>query len=218
MRNRFSAGLIMAFAVMVFSANPISAAIDIIPSSSGLDVAVGCTDSSCFDFGGPPVVLYNLSASAPVSGSFDLTGTSLDFSITLASANLIGPDGSVTSVDFTGVNYVGLVSVIDQGSGNYSIPSQTAGISGTLTPNGAGSPNVFNLPSVALSGSCATAGNLLTCGLIFGSGNAFELDVDGNPRFFRHTVDITGVVPEPNTALLFGIGLTMLAARRRHAQ
>jgi len=215
MRKRFYGGFIMALTALGFSAGP-AAAIPIIPGSSGLDVAVGCVDSSCFSFSGP--LLYNLSASAPVSGSFGITGTTLDFSIDLTAANLVGPDGAVTSVDFTGVNYIGSVSVVDQGSGNFSISTQSAGISGTLTPNGAGSPVAFDFQPlvnpVNVSGSCALAGNVLQCGLIFGSGVAFEIDVNSNPRFFRHTVDITGVIPEPNTALLMGLGLSMLAVSR----
>ena len=215
MRKRFYGGLITVIAALAFSAGPASA-ISIIPGSSGLDVAVGCLDSSCFSFSGP--LLYNLSASAPVSGTFGITGATLDFSIDLAAANLVGPDGAVASVDFTDVNYTGSVSVVDQGSGNFSIATQSAGISGTLTPNGAGSPVAFDFQAlvnpVNVSGSCALAGNVLQCGLIFGSGVAFEIDVNGNPRFFRHTVDITGVIPEPNTALLICLGLSVLAARR----
>jgi hypothetical protein len=206
-------------AVTAFSAGPVSA-ITILTSGSALDVAVGCTDASCFDFGPPPplVVLYNLSASAPVSGTFGITGLTLDFSIDLAAANLTGPDGLVTSVDFSNVNYLGSVSVVDEGSGNFSIATQTASIFGTLTPNGAGSPVVFGqspdpLLPVDISGSCNAAGNVLTCGLIFGTGG-FDLNVNGNQRFFRHTVDITGVIPEPNTALLLGLGLSALAIRR----
>ncbi len=218
MRNRFRRGFMAIFAVTALLAGPVSAT-TILTSGSGLDLAVGCTDSSCFDFSAPPtVVLYNLSASAPVSGTFGITGLTLDFSIDLAAANLTGPDGAVTSVDFSNVNYLGSVSVVDQGSGNFFIGSQTASMSGTLTPNGAGSPVDFGqLPgpalAVAVSGNCNTAGNLLSCGLIFGT-NGFELGVNGNQRFFRHTVDITGVIPEPNTALLLGLGLSTLAIRR----
>lgn len=216
MRNRICGRFIMALSALVFFVGPASA-ISIIPSSSGLDVAVGCLDSSCFSFSGP--LLYNLTASAPVSGSFGITGSTLDFSIDLTTANLVGPDGAVTSVDFSGVQYVGSVSVFDEGSGNFSVATQAAGISGTLTPNGAGSPVVFDFQALVnpinVSGLCTAAGSSLTCGLIFGSGVAFEIDVNGNPRFFRHTVDITGVIPEPNTALLMGLGLSLLVAKRR---
>jgi hypothetical protein len=217
MRNRFRRGFMAVLAVTAFSAGPVSA-ITILTSGSALDLAVGCTDNSCFDFVPPPVVVYNLSASAPVSGTFGITGLTLDFSIVLAAANLTSIDGAITSVDFSNVNYLGSVSVVDGGSGNFSIATQTASMSGTLTPNGAGSPVVFGqspdpLLPVDVSGTCNAAGNILTCGLIFGTGG-FDLIVDGNQRFFRHTVDITGVIPEPSTALLLGLGLSALAIRR----
>jgi hypothetical protein len=215
MRKRLYGGFIVALTALGLSAGSASA-LSIIPESSGLDVAVGCLDSSCASFSGP--LLYNLSASAPVSGSFGITGTTLGFSIDLAAANLIGPDSEVTSVDFSNVHYVGSVSVVDQGSGQFSIATQSAGISGTLTPNGPGSPVAFDFQAlvnpVNISGSCTAAGNTLQCGLIFGSGVAFEVGVNGNQRFFKHNVDITGVVPEPNTALLMGLGLSVLAVSR----
>ena len=59
-----------------------------------------------------------------------------------------------------------------------------------------------------------TPGSVLTCGFLFGSSD-FQVDVNGNPRYFRHFVDVGSLIPEPGTALLFGTGLSLLCIRRQ---
>jgi hypothetical protein len=193
---------------------PSASALTINSAASALDppLSVGCTDSSCFLSD-----IYDLSASAPVTGTFDISGSTLNFSIDLATATFNasgGGDGGVTAVVFSSVNYSGSVTIVDNGSGQYSVTDQAATVSGTLTPVGAGSAVGFSVSPVNTTGGCLLSGGLYTCDLQFGAGTAFQVDVNSNARYFRHVVDFANVVPEPNTALLLGLGLSLLARRR----
>ncbi|HPG27005.1 MAG TPA: PEP-CTERM sorting domain-containing protein [Myxococcota bacterium] len=188
-------------------ASPASA-LTIDPGASGLDIASGCGDAACFFD-----VRYGLDASAPVSGTIDITGGTLGFSIDLASATLSGTDGAVTGVTFSTVTYSGSFAISDLGGGQYGFTDQLATVTGTLTPSGAGSAVALNAAGVNVSGTCdGTPGSSLVCGLIFGPAG-FSADVNGNLRYFRHVVDVNAV-PEPGTALLVGAGLAWLARRR----
>lgn len=158
-----------------------ASALTIDPTASGLDSAQGCGDSGCFFD-----QIYALDASAPVTGSLDITGLTLDFTISLASASLSGSDGAVSGVTFSDVTYSGSFAVTDAGGGLYNILDQTATISGTLTPTGAGSAAAFSAVDVNTVGTCqGTPGASLTCGLIFGPASDFNADVNGNTRYFR---------------------------------
>jgi len=182
-------------------------------SSSGLDQAQGCGDAPCaFD------VIYNLDASAPVTGNLDITGSTLDFTISLASATLSGSDGAVSSITFSDVTYSGSFAITLDGSGGATITDQIATIAGTVTPD-IGGASVFNAINVNTTGLCTGVDTASpTCGLIFGGPTSdFSADVNGNTRYFRHTVAVS-VIPEPGTALLLGLGLGGLAtatSRRR---
>jgi hypothetical protein len=213
MRNRLSAGFLGLAAVVIFalSAAPLGA-LTINPASSGLHDAQGCSTANCILSG-----IYSLSGAPSVTGSFDIVGTTLSFSIDLVAATMTGNDGAVTAVDFANVNYSGSFTVVDEGSNMFSFLDQQATVAGTLTPVGAGSPVAFDIFPVNVTGNCSgTPGSSLACGLQFGAGQGFEIDVNGNPRFFRHTVDVFSV-PEPGTALLLGLGLSGLAVNRRRS-
>ncbi|MCR9095518.1 MAG: PEP-CTERM sorting domain-containing protein [bacterium] len=210
MRLRFSKAVpVLALSGLLFSASSALAG-PIDPASSGLDQAQGCGDSPCaFD------VIYNLDASAPVTGDLEITGSTLDFTISLASATLSGSDGAVSSIDFSGVTYSGSFAITLDGSGGATITDQIATITGTVTPD-IGGAVVFNAINVNTTGLCTGVDTASpTCGLIFGGPTSdFSASVDGNTRYFRHTVDVS-VVPEPGTALLLGLGLSGLASLNR---
>ncbi len=186
--------------------------LSIISANSGLDQGNGCGAADCFFSN-----IFTLDASAPVSGTFDLSGGTLTFSIDLAAASFSGSDGAVTGVNFANVNYSGAVAVTPGLPGFVTFLDQPASVSGTLTPVGAGSAVAFSAASTNLTGNCQTVGSSITCGLNFGAGIGFPIGVNGNTRYFNHRVDVVALIPEPSTALLLGAGLALLGARRRSA-
>lgn len=189
-----------------------ASALTIDSSNSAVDQGVGCSDALCF------TTSYTLAASAPVSGSLDISGGMLSFDIELASASFVatgGSDGGVTGLSFTNTTYSGSVSVSFDGA-NWAIdPGQVGAVGGTITPIGAGAATSFAATTVLVTGLCSgTPGGSLQCGLVFGPQADFAAVVNGNARSFRHTVDAFAVVPEPGTAMLLVAGLFGLGVRR----
>jgi hypothetical protein len=191
-----------------------AAALDVNPAGSFLTPpSDGCLDAVCAS----PV--FSLDGPTSVSGSMTLSGNTLSFSIDLASASFSGSDGPVTGVTFSNVNYSGSLAVTTLGSFivlDSSAGSQTATVSGTVTPSGAGSAVNFTLSGVQVSNLNFTltgGGPSFFGGLRFGP-DGFDLDVNGNTRFFQHTLNVS-VIPEPGTAVLLIGGLAGLAAQRR---
>jgi len=175
----------------------------------------GCANSACTQ------IRYMWSSSSGTgSGSLTLDGGAgtLDFSITLPGSLFLAmpsPDNGVTQISFSDVTYTGSAT-LSGGPATFSITGGSATISGTQTPSGAGTAGLFSAADSLLSGSCNVGANI-TCGIIFSSLNDFSFDVNGQTRWFTHTVNVTAV-PEPATAALFGAGLAGLGiagSRRR---
>jgi len=179
-------------------------------TAASLGSGRGCTDGACTN------QTLTLSSSASGTGTLSLGGGSLTFNVTLPLSSFVpisGPDDNgVTQLDFVNVTYSGTASVLTIGPVS-SITSGSATISGTQTPTGAGSSGPFAVSDSLLSGTCTDLGTSIVCGIIFSSLTDFNFDVNGQKRWFTHTMNLT--VPEPSTGLLLGAGLLILAVRRQ---
>lgn len=178
-------------------------------SSASVGNAKGCLNQSCTS-----QTLTFGSSSGGGTGTLGIAANTLTFSITLASTTLVpisGPDDNgVTQLVFSGTTYSGSAALNPLGGGVYTVSSGSASIAGTQTPSGAGTAGPFSAADALLSGSCVDSGASISCGITFGAANDFDFDVNGQTRYFSHTMNVTAVVPEPATAALFGLGLAGL--------
>jgi hypothetical protein len=186
-------------------------------STASLGGGQGCSDVGCAS----PKLSWSLSTGSG-SGTLGISGTTLTFSISLPSSTFLpttGPnDNGVTQLVFTNTTYAGSASLNNLGFGAYSITGGSASISGTQTPSGAGVAGPFSATDSLLSGSCYDSGALgISCGIIFSTSNNFNFAVNGQTRYFTHTLNVTAV-PEPTTALLVTLGLVGLGLAGRRSR
>ncbi len=180
--------------------------------------ARGCVDQACTN----QTLTWGGNAGGG-TGTLDIVGNNLSFSITLASTTLVpigASDNGVTQLDFTNTTYAGSATLMSLGGGFFSIVSGSASINGTQTPTGAGTGGSFSAADALLGGTCAVTGPSISCGITFGAANDFNFLVNGQTRYFQHTMNVTAV-PEPATAALVCaglIGLGVAASRRSRSR
>jgi hypothetical protein len=202
MRNRISMkSLLGSFALLLSLPFGTAQALSVDSGTSTLTDGQICSSATVLGCLAP---LFQLGSAATVSGgTLDITGSTLSFSFSVASAIFNGSDGPVSAVTLTDVIYSGSLTVSPNGPDRFEFQDQLSSMSGTATPTGAGAASAFSNVAVNTTGQCiGTTGSPLT--------------INGNGRFLRQSVNINAV-PEPGTAVLLGLGLASLAASRRRA-
>lgn len=131
-----------------------------------------------------------------------------------AGQNIVLMSDTGQSLDVTGINLV-----FDDAAANF-LPDEAQLVSGTFKPTNFGAGDVFPFPAPATSGSSLLS--LFNGTNANGTWSLYVLDDLGGDRGsvsggWDLTItddEITGVIPEPTTALLLGAGLIALVAAR----
>lgn len=238
MTKRWILGPLLSLGLLL--ASPLTArALNLTVSDGGIDSSTTrtCTSLSC----GTAVWSLASGEQFPVGGtiSIDTVNDTISFSLSAASVVIdadpdlgqVATDAGASALSFTDGSYIGnaiSVTATPGGSGSttYTIASGAVADVSFLDVQavGNGSPGgPLGFSATRVTGSCLISANGTgQCGFTFGATGTTQFVIPGGTDFgdfdrhVRHTMNI-GVVPEPGTVILLGLGLGALALRRRNA-
>jgi hypothetical protein len=212
--SRIIGGLCTLFLIVVFT--PALAQADPIVVTSGTITVSGLAGGPHFTLVGNNFFAMNAGGDtgnfAPqLSCTPCIAGTTLGVSGTFLGSSLGG--GGTATINGTTFTNAGYSGVFHLGGNSFVVPSVLTNVSVTVPFTFVGTLN-------GCSGSCLINPTIFSVDLV-GSGTATVLlnfigfDNLGRPLFFFNNATFQFEVPEPASILLFGGGLTLLAAKVR---